>query len=133
YLVLGRLFKLHPDFDNAVMSILEEDINGRVVVIHEKQEGEWTRAIWERLQKKLTPKGLQGRFKIIHHWNYPKILRRASAILDTFPYGGCLTVLEALSNEVPVVTLPSDLVRGRFALAIYHQMGYTDLVASDVE
>lgn len=151
---------------------------------------------------------------------YPDALRRADAILDTFPYGGCLTVLEVstcqsshvgcvqavcssensaardsanivqrctvnenvlagyqviisrppalicpacvcrnlsygcswhcstrhvcgrsvavvsekgLSNGVPVVTLPADFVRGRFALAMYKQMGYTDLVAEDVE
>lgn len=31
------------------------------------------------------------------------------------------------------MTLPADFVRGRFALAMYKQMGYTDLVAEDVE
>lgn len=40
---------------------------------------------------------------------------------------------QGLSNGVPVVTLPANLVRGRFALAMYRQMGYTDLVAEDVE
>lgn len=30
----------------------------------------------------------------MHHWLYPQALRRATAVLDTFPYGGCLTVLE---------------------------------------
>lgn len=38
---------------------------------------------------------------------------------------------QALSNGVPVVTLPAKFIRGRFALAIYRQMGYTDLVADD--
>lgn len=40
---------------------------------------------------------------------------------------------QGLSNGVPVVTLPAEFVRGRFALAIYRQMGYTDLVADGVE
>lgn len=59
----------------------------------------------------------------------------------------CSTVSVALTDErpdtiacekglaygVPVVTLPADFVRGRFALAMYTQMGYTDLVAENVE
>lgn len=40
---------------------------------------------------------------------------------------------QALSHGVPVVTLPADLIRGRFALAIYKQMGYSGLVADDLE
>ncbi|CAM9214198.1 unnamed protein product, partial [Discosporangium mesarthrocarpum] len=133
YLVLGRLFKLHPEFDEAVAGILEEDPDGCVVLIHEKQEEEWTRAIWRRLMTKLTPLGETERLKIVHHWNYPSTLQRSSAVLDTFPYGGCLTVLEALSANVPVVTFPSDLLRGRFALALYRQMGLTGLVARDIK
>lgn len=38
--------------------------------------------------------GLFGRLRIMHYWLYPQALRRAAAVLDTFPYGGCLTVLE---------------------------------------
>lgn len=41
-----------------------------------------------------THTGLFRRLRIMHHWLYPDALRRADAILDTFPYGGCLTVLE---------------------------------------
>lgn len=40
---------------------------------------------------------------------------------------------QGLSNGVPVVTLPAKYVRGRFALAMYQQMGYTELVADDVQ
>lgn len=40
---------------------------------------------------------------------------------------------QGLANGVPVVTLPAEFIRGRFALAMYRQMGYTDLVADDVE
>ena len=39
---------------------------------------------------------------------------------------------QALSHGVPVVTLPAKFIRGRFTLAMYRQMGYTDLVADNV-
>ncbi|CBJ29260.1 putative methyltransferase [Ectocarpus siliculosus] len=143
YLVMGRLFKLHPDFDAAIEGILEGDKDGCVILIHETKDEEWTRVVWSRLRDVLAPRGrtpstcmcdgLFGRLRIMHHWLYPQALRRATAVLDTFPYGGCLTVLEGLSNGVPVVTLPAKYVRGRFALAMYQQMGYTELVADDVQ
>lgn len=48
--------------------------------------------------------GLSDRLRIMHHWLYPEALRRVSAVLDTFPYGGCLTVLEV--NVVLTYTFP---------------------------
>ncbi|CAN0554262.1 unnamed protein product, partial [Ectocarpus sp. 12 AP-2014] len=94
YLVMGRLFKLHPDFDVAIEGILEGDEDGCVILIHETKDEEWTRVVWSRLRDVLAPRGLFGRLRIMHHWLYPQALRRATAVLDTFPYGGCLTVLE---------------------------------------
>lgn len=38
--------------------------------------------------------GVFNRLRIMHHWLYPQALRRANAVLDKFPYGGCLTALE---------------------------------------
>lgn len=47
--------------------------------------------------------------------------------------GHTIPTLQSLANGVPVVTLPAKFVRGRFALAMYLQMGYTDLVADDIQ
>eukprot|EP01034_Spumella_vulgaris_P025745 gene25745-32234_t len=74
-LVLGRLFKIHPDFDHIVVNLV---------------------------------------------------------VLDTYPYGGCLTAHDALFNGVPLVTLPAEeFVRGRYALALYEQMEHTSLIAQN--
>jgi hypothetical protein len=175
YLVLGRLFKLHPDFDGALLEVLHRDQQSVIALIQERQEL-WTQAVWRRLVAAAeareaaerssgpsqtsasegvieningansisnqasgsgggsstavtTPlfnaRACLGRLRFIHHWNYIRVLRlpQTLAVLDTWPYGGCLTALEALSNGRPVITLPSDFARGRFALAMYRQMG----------
>lgn len=57
----------------------------------------------------------------------------AIAVLDTYPYGGCLSTLDALAHGVPVISLPSSFVRGRFTLALYRQMGFMECVASSIE
>jgi predicted O-linked N-acetylglucosamine transferase (SPINDLY family) len=51
--------------------------------------------------------------RFVHPWNYFRALEVAVAVLDTYPYGGCLSTLDALAFAVPVVTLPSHLIRGR--------------------
>lgn len=57
YLVMGRLFKLHPDFDVAIEGILEGDKDGCVILIHETKDEEWTRVVWSRLRDVLAPRG----------------------------------------------------------------------------
>lgn len=44
---------------------------------------------------------------------------------------GCLTAHDALSHQAPLVTLPSEFIRGRFTLALYNQMQHTDLIAEN--
>lgn len=127
YLVLGRLFKLHPDFDAALLDILSRDPTGVVVLVAEAQRPV-TRRLWRRLET--YGKNLD-RLRIVDYWNYVDALSLATVVLDTFPYGGCLTALDAVSNSKPFVTLPSHLLRGRFASSIYRQMGFSDLVAQN--
>lgn len=77
------------------------------------------------VQKRPTASVALGRVRFVHHWNYVRVLRlpHTLAVLDTWPYGGCLTALEALSSGRPVLTLPSNCARGRFALSMYRLMG----------
>jgi predicted O-linked N-acetylglucosamine transferase (SPINDLY family) len=53
--------------------------------------------------------------------------------LDTFPYNGGTTSLDALWMGVPVVTLVGRTVVGRMGLSLAHNMGLEDLVASSPE
>ena len=55
----------------------------------------------------------------------------ADVLLDTFPFGGGNTCLEAFAFGTPVVTRPGALLRGRLALGMYRQMGLADCVAED--
>ena len=78
-------------------------------------------------------KEIYSRIRIVHHWNYFKALGHTIAVLDTYPYGGCLSTLDALAHGVPVISLPSPFVRGRFTLALYRQMGFMECIASSAE
>lgn len=53
--------------------------------------------------------------------------------LDTIGWSGCNSVLEALSCNLPVVTLPTGLMRGREGFAILTMMDSTDTIAKTVD
>lgn len=134
FLVLGRLFKLHPDFDVIILRLLAAAPHAVVALITERQEI-WTSDVWARLSAAAQTTGtLEAlkRVRFVNHWNYIRVLRlpETVAVLDTWPYGGCLTALEAMSHSRPVITLPSPFSRGRFALSMYRQMGLAPLTTS---
>ncbi|KAJ1449155.1 hypothetical protein M885DRAFT_113548 [Pelagophyceae sp. CCMP2097] len=138
YVVLGRLFKLHPLFDDILVDLLSRDTEGVVVLIGEPQRALNSR-LWSRVsgavKRAVADADLKDsvlrRIVFVDYWNYLHVLANAAVVLDTFPYGGCLTALDSLSNGVPLITLPSQFERGRFAMSIYQQMNFTQLVARD--
>ena len=55
----------------------------------------------------------------------------ADSVLDSIGWSGCNSTLEGLAHDLPIVTLPGPLMRGRHGLAILTVMGITETVASD--
>jgi protein O-GlcNAc transferase len=54
-------------------------------------------------------------------------------MLDTFPYGGCLTTYDALWMGVPVVAMRGDRYIYRISEAVLGAAGFTGLVCEDAE
>jgi len=188
-LVLGRLFKLHPEFDAVVADLLLSLYNDHQLdKTHEREEEEeeegggggagrnevrrrqqdqghnifvvfiaertflgsghtlndmvyhrLTAALQQRVYARTagaatrnTTVGFAARkarrimqmhVRMYDYQHYYTLLRVARVVLDTFPYGGCITAHDALSHSVPLVTWPSRFIRGRFTLSMYQQMG----------
>ena len=86
--------------------------------------------LWKRFKQTLTNYPRTSHRVVFAPYNrYVHLVQQAACVLDTFPYGGCLTAHDAISESVPMPTLPSEHVRGRYTLAMYKQMGHMDLVA----
>jgi predicted O-linked N-acetylglucosamine transferase (SPINDLY family) len=65
--------------------------------------------------------------------DFLNLLAVSDVLLDPLHFGGGNTSYEALAFGVPIVTLPSRLLRGRITFALYHQMQVLDCVAQSPE
>lgn len=133
YLCPQTAFKFHPAFDEALRGILQEDKQAELVVL-EGRFAAWTNALkrrWERV----FPDALQ-RVRFLPAMSQPDflhLLSTADVVLDSYPFCGGNTSYEALSLCAPVITCPSPYLRGRLTQAMYLRMGWTDLIASNLQ
>jgi predicted O-linked N-acetylglucosamine transferase (SPINDLY family) len=129
YLCPQSIYKLHPEFDPILAEILRRDPQGQVALIR------WAyprgdELLRERFQA-LMP-DVAGRIHFLRRFQQDEfldLLAVADVILDPPHFGGGMTTTEALGQGVPVVTLPSQFLRGRITAAMYRRMGVPDCVA----
>jgi predicted O-linked N-acetylglucosamine transferase (SPINDLY family) len=59
----------------------------------------------------------------MQHKEYLNLISISDVVLDTFPFGGCNSSLEAFSLGKVVVTQPGQMINGRFTKGFYTKMG----------
>ncbi|MEO6435861.1 MAG: tetratricopeptide repeat protein [Tepidisphaeraceae bacterium] len=130
YGCLQMLWKFHPDFDEMIGGVLRRDPNGIVLIIAGLTKF-WDERLMTRFRR--TIPDVAGRIRFIARLsndNFLALTALCDVMLDPPHFGGGNTTYEALAFGVPVVTLPSQFLRGRITKAIYDAMGMTDCVAT---
>ena len=125
------IYKFHPDFDETLATILRSDAEAQLVCIRwaYSQADELLRRRLERVMPDVIDRVVFVRR--LQQDEYLSLLNLVDVLLDPFPYGGCTSTLEAFSFGVPVVTLPTELLRGRFTQAFYRRLGVESCIARD--
>lgn len=85
-LVIGRVFKLHPVFDEAVRKILDHNPSVYIVFIFEKVAA-WNHIVMQRLAVTFGS-DMMNRIRLGRYQRYTDLIVHADVMLDTFPYGG---------------------------------------------
>jgi predicted O-linked N-acetylglucosamine transferase (SPINDLY family) len=65
--------------------------------------------------------------------DYCKIVSIVDIMLDSFPFGGCNTSLDAFYFNKIVITLPSNKLNGRFTYGFYKKMGIEEPICTNLE
>lgn len=125
------LYKFHPDFDAILSSILRADPKG-ILVLLAAPYPEWHQLLLTRFAR--TMPDVMDRIKFVPRQKLEGFLQlqaTCDVLLDPLHFGGGNTIYEALALGTPVITLPSQMLRGRLAYKMYETMGMMDCVAED--
>ena len=133
YLCPQQLGKIHPDFDPILGGILDRDRDGLVVLVEDYYQDS-AECLRRRMAR--TIPDVSERVIFVPRQKLPDymcLVAAADVVLDSLHYGGGITAYDAFSFDQPIVTLPTEYRRGRYALGCYRKMGIMDCVAATAE
>jgi len=132
YLCAQSLFKVHPDFDQIIARLLEQDRDGIVYFIG--LTNIINRQFLDRVEKNMGKN--TDRVRILPRVSsqmFLSLLQNADVVLDVPNWSGGKTSLESFAMGTPIVHWPGRFMRGRHTLALYKCMGLTDCVVDSTE
>jgi protein O-GlcNAc transferase len=131
YFCAQNLIKFHPEFDAGLARILRRDPKGMLVLINNKT-AQMAQLLMNRLR--LVIPDASSRIAFLPFLKLDALLgflQSVDAVLDTPVFGGGTTSLEMFAVDVPVLTWPGPFARSRITHALYRQMGFDGMSASD--
>ncbi|MBF0552159.1 MAG: tetratricopeptide repeat protein [Deltaproteobacteria bacterium] len=133
YICPQSLYKIHPEFDQAMAEILRADGAGLIVLVHGPHK-HWSDLLAQRFKQ--TMPDVADRVNLLPRMafdDYLSLMAGSDVMLDTFPFGGGNTTYEGLAVGIPIVTWPGQFMRGRMTGALYRKMEMNDCVASSLQ
>jgi len=128
--------KLHPGHDTLFARILAAVPVARLDVLCSTTTANVVDALAARMRGAFAGHGVDFDARCRIHPRLPlaeyyAFIERADVCLDSLDFSGCVTSLDALWRDTPIVTLPGRLMRGRQTFGMLKLLGMDELIASD--
>jgi len=132
------LYKYLPQHDDVFVRIALAANDCQFVFLRHFGGSHITQVVRERLTRAFAAAGLRAD-------NYCVFLDRLSQskfvaaaglsdiFLDSIGWSGCNSALESLPQNLPIVTMPGAMMRGRHCAAILQMMGVTETIADTID
>ena len=120
------LFKFHPDFDEIILKILQNDSKAEIYFI-KGREKIFSKKIFERLYKKISNK--IDRIHFLDKMTVEEYINhcgRASVLLDPLYFGAGNSFHESMFYGTPTVSMPTQFLRSKIVEGAYKQMQIND-------
>jgi CRISPR-associated protein Csy1 len=132
YVCPHSLFKIHPDNDTMFADILERDPSSLLVLCADLTQPVSTQ-FRTRLGRVLREHGIDFDRRVLFQPLRPppefrSMLSVCDVMLDTLHWSGGNTSLDALAADLPIVTRPGAMMRGRQSAAMLRAIGLPELV-----
>ncbi|MBE9041758.1 tetratricopeptide repeat protein [Oscillatoriales cyanobacterium LEGE 11467] len=130
------IYKYLPQDDDVFPKIARSLPNSKFIFIQHSRGKYVTDIFYERLRRSFAQFGLDStQYCVFLPRMKTRVFAGASALADVFldsiGWSGCNSTLESLDYNLPIVTLPRDLMRGRHTLAVLKMMGIEETIAAD--
>ncbi len=134
YLSCQSLFKYLPQYDEIYPRIANEVGDCQFLFISHKSNY-ITERFRYRISQSFNKFGLTADDYIVFlpqldAGRYNAINSLSDVYLDSIGWSGCNSTFEAIAHNLPILTLPGELMRGRHSSAILAMMGVTETIAS---
>ncbi|MBN1569445.1 MAG: tetratricopeptide repeat protein [Acidobacteria bacterium] len=138
FLCLQSLFKYLPQFDDVFPRIALKVGSCQFAFLSFVRSAQLGERFMRRLAKAFARHGLKcedyvGFLPHLAPRDYQGLNRIADIFLDSIGWSGCNSTLEALNHNLPVVTTPGNLMRGRHSCAILSMAGLNEMIAKDID
>jgi predicted O-linked N-acetylglucosamine transferase (SPINDLY family) len=132
------LFKYLPQYDHVFPRIAREAGDCQFSFV-QFQNGKYVGELfWERLNRAFAAFGLRAADHCVMSpraglQRYLAAIGQCDIVLDSIGFSGGNTTLDAITHDLPIVTTPSALMRGRISMAILTMMGLTETITETVD
>lgn len=123
-------FKISEEFENVLAKILEKDSNAIIILSNNIK---FCKSHLSRIKEKFGEN--YSRIKIFGNMKqelYLNLVSLCDVLLDPYPFGGCNTSFEGFDFNIPVVTLPTNFINGRFTYGLYKKMEIDSCIAKNL-
>jgi len=132
------LFKYLPQFDQAFARIAQGAGDCQFAFIRYGQGTTLDELFFARLDRAFAAVGLKAADYCVF---VPRLspdrfvaaIGQCDIVLDSIGWSGCNSTLEGLHHDLPIVTMPGSLMRGRHTMAILERMGVEDTIARTLD
>lgn len=135
YACLQTLFKVDPRMDEVALGILHRH-PGSVVLFKElPMTDQVGKQVIARMKKTFSEAEMQRVFFMppLNDQDYRDAYLIVDVLIDSFPFGGHTTTMDAFSAGCPVVSMPTDLMSGRCTQGFLKFMGLGELIVDKIE
>ena len=121
-------FKISEEFEKIIDGILRNDPKARILMSYNKP---FCKSQADRILKLMGEANFKRLLFLppLEIINYMNIIKLMDVMIDPYPFGGCNTSMEAFDLNIPVITMPTKYLNGRFTFGMYKKMGFIDMIA----
>jgi protein O-GlcNAc transferase len=132
------LSKYLPQYDHVFAKIAKRVGNCQFVFLSHTKMQKITELFRNRLDAAFAQLGLKASdhtviLDTLSPSRFVGAINQCDIVLDSIGWSGCNSTMESLAGDLPIVTAPGSLMRGRHSSAILQMMGVTETIADSTE